>query len=227
MLGKMFFAIAIFIVLLAIYLKRYREGVIFFMVHLIPLSLWYLWVTKIWQLPYLLYDFQYYWTRENNVFDVFHLPLLKIGTILLHAAPYFIAALVYGFLFIPIMFSIIGWRQLPFKSRNLIYFGPIIALFFLSFMLDNYAYRHAFLLFPIILPAAVLGMERVAHCLKKYHYWYAPLFYTVILGLIIFISNINFYQIFNFDYVSQVHWANWPLPAFLKDIFKSVSGRYQ
>ena len=62
-----------------------------------------------------------------------------------------------------------------------------------------YAFRHVFLLFPIIYPTCVLGIDEVAGRLKWHKPWMAKLFYVVIIGLIILISNINIHQIFNYN----------------------------
>ena len=225
MLGKMFFAISFFILLLAIYFKRYKEGIIFSIVHLIPLALWYLWVTQVWKINYHVMEIDY-WQMGVWVFDIFRLPWQETAKVFLRAVPYFTTSLFYSFFCIPIIFSLIGLKRIVSKSKNIFYFGSIASFFLLGFLINLYAYRHTFLLFPVIYPTAILGIERVADLLRKQRSWFYPLFWILAIGLIILISNVNFYKVFNFDYFSIVHWSHWPIPSFLENIFKSISGHY-
>lgn len=197
MLGKMFFAISFFILLLAVYFKRYREGIVFFAIHLIPLGLWYLWITQVWHLTFYLYEAQHY-KMGLWLLGVLRQPWQETAQILLSAIPNFVRALVYGFLLIPVIFSAIGLRALPFKSKNLVYFGALFSGFALFFIMNLYFAHHAFLLFPIIYPTAVLGIEKIAAYLKRYRSWYYPVFYATIIGSIIIISNINIYRVFEY-----------------------------
>lgn len=198
MLGKMFFAIAIFILFLAIYFKRYKEAIIFALIQLIPILLWYLWVTQVWQIPYFVNEVKN-WHYGVWVFEMLYWPWQTTYRVLLNILPDFITALVFSFLLIPVIFSILGFQKLPFKSKNIIYFGSIFSVFLLGFFMGSYFIRHVFLLFPIIYPTAVLGVERTADFLKRYNPFLAQLFYAAIIILIILISNINIYQIFNYN----------------------------
>lgn len=197
MLGKMFFATSFFILLLAIYFKRYREGVTFLIIHLIPLAFWYFWVTQVWHLGYYVQETQHY-RMGLWLLDIFHWPWPQTSQILLAALPNFIRALIYGFLLIPVIFSVIGRSALPFKSKNLFYFGALFSGFTLFFIMNIYFAHHVFLLFPIIYPTAVLGIEIVSDYLKKYQSWYYPVFYVTAIGLIIIISNFNIYRVFEY-----------------------------
>ncbi len=200
MLGKMFFAIPIFILVLAIYFRRYREGIAFLIIHLIPLGLWYLWVTQAWHLPYYLHEAQHF-QMGVWLFSVFHQPWSETLRILLAALPNFIRALVYGFLLIPVLFSIIGFGALSFKSKNILYFGALFSVFALFLIMNFYLAHHVFLLFPIIYPTAILGIDGVATRLKRYKSWYSSAFCVMIISLTILISNINVYRVF--DYLNQ------------------------
>jgi len=197
MLGKMFFAISFFILLLAIYFRRYKEGIIFLIIHLIPLGWWYLWVTQVWYLPYYIHEAQHF-RMGLWLLDVFKWSWYETARVFLAAVPNFIRALIYGFLLIPVFFSIIGFKALLFKNKNVFYFGSLFSVFVLFFIMNLYFAHHAFLLFPIIYPAAVLGIDRIAACLKSYQSWLSPVFYTIIIGLIIIISNINIYKVFDY-----------------------------
>ncbi|MDO8265288.1 MAG: glycosyltransferase family 39 protein, partial [Candidatus Parcubacteria bacterium] len=92
LLGKMFFSISFFILLLALYFKRYREGIVFSAVHLIPFGLWYLWLTKIWQIPYSSYEVNYY-QAESWVFNIFQWPWNQTFQIFLRSVPNFFESL--------------------------------------------------------------------------------------------------------------------------------------
>lgn len=201
MLGKMFFAISFFVLLLAIYFKRYKEGSVFLIVHLIPFSLWYLWVTKIWQISYYSHQVKD-WDMGIWMFKVFSWPWQETYQVFLSVLPNFITALFYTFLIIPVLFSVIGFQKLPFKSKNIFYFGSILSVLALGFLAKFYYLRHVFLLFPIIYPTAVFGMEKAASYLRRYKplqplpYW---VFYVIVIVLMIIISNVNIYQIFDYN----------------------------
>lgn len=198
MLGKSFFAISFFILILAFYFRRFKEGIIFLIVHLTPLLLWYFWVTQIWQINYYAFAVQ----RTNIglwVFDIITWPWQEIYRLALNALPNFIEAIIYSFLLIPVFFSALGWQRLPFKAKNIIYFGSFASIFILAFSMGQYNFRHVFLLFPIIYPTGILGIERVAEPLKRYKPWLPPIFYAAIIGFTILISSINIYQIFNYN----------------------------
>jgi len=198
MLGKMFFATSFFILLLAISAKRYKEGAAFLLVHLIPFALWYLWVTNAWGIPYYSHGVQHY-SMGTWMFEMVRWPWHEIYLALLNVVPSFTKALVFSFLLVPVVFSIFGFQKIPFKSKNTIYFGSIFSVFGLGFLIGFYYLRHVFLLFPIIYPTAVLGMERAADFFGRHRRWYAPLFYAIVIILIILISNINLYQIFDYN----------------------------
>lgn len=198
MLGKMFFATSFFILLLAIYFKRYKEGIIFLVIHLIPFLSWYLWITRVWGISYYSHQIQQY-NMGTWIFSIITWPWQEIYRVLINVFPDFVAALIYSFLLIPIIFSIIGFSKIPLKSKNIIYFGSIFSVFILGFLIGFYYLRHVFLLFPIIYPTCILGMERLANFLGKYKSWYSPLFYAVIIALIILLSNVNIYRVFDYN----------------------------
>lgn len=198
MLGKMFFALSFFVLLLAFYSKRYREGIVFLLFHLIPLGFWYLWVTQIWHLAFYLHEAQHY-QMGVWLFGVFSQSWQETARIILASLPNFFRSAIYGFLLIPVIFSAVGFSSLPLKSKKIIYFSAIFSMFALFFAMNLYFARHAFLLFPIIYPAAIVGIEKTAVYLKRYRSWYYPVFYATIIGLMIIISNINIYQVFAYD----------------------------
>ncbi len=199
MLGKMFFAISFFVLFLSLYFKRYREGFIFLSVHLIPLLLWYAFVTQVWGLDYYSHGVQN-WRMGVWVLDMLGWPWQQSYQVLLKTIPNFFTALIYGFLLIPVIFSVMGITRLPFKSKNIFYFGPVLAVFLLGFLTKFYYIRHVFLLFPIIYPTAILGMERVASYLKTGKQWFPPVFYAIVIALIIIISNVNIYRVFDYNH---------------------------
>ena len=198
MLGKMFFAISIFILLLALYFKRYREAIVFGFLQLAPLLLWYAFVTQVWQITYFVNEVQN-WHFGVWVFEMLRWPWSTTYRVLLNIVPDFITALIFSFLLMPVVFSVYGFQKLPFRSKNIVYFGAIFSIFILGFLMGHYFLRHVFLLFPIIYPTAVLGMEKIADFLKKYSPVLAPLFYAAVVIFMILISNINIYQVFNYN----------------------------
>jgi len=199
MLGKMFFAISIFILFLSLYFKRYREGAVFLLVHLIPLLLWYIFVTQVWGLAYYSHGVQH-WQMGVWVFDMVRWPWQESCQVLLKTLPNFFTALIYGFLLIPVVFSVIGFVKLPFKSKNIFYFGSILAVFLLGFLTRFYYIRHVFLLFPIIYPTAILGINRAISYLGAGKRWFPRVFYAIVIALIIIVSNINIYRIFDYNH---------------------------
>lgn len=194
LLGKIFYALPFFILLSAVYFRRYKEGAYFFLIHLVPMVFWYLWVTKIWQIPFYAHEINYY--QNDLIWHIFSWPWFKAYGVILSALPNFIETLIYGFLLIPVIFSAIGWQKLPLKSKNIFYLGSIFSVFLFSFLTSVYYPRIAFFLFPIIYPTCILGIERIADFLKKYGLWLGPVFYATSIGSIIFVSSINFYKIF-------------------------------
>ena len=194
LLGKIFYAVPFFILLLAAYFRRYKEGIVFFIIHLIPLALWYLWVTRIWQIPFYIHEVNYY--QNDSLLHVFSWPWHKVYGIFLSAFPNFIETMVYGFALIPAIFSAVGFKNLPFKSKNIIYFGSIFSVFLFSFLTNGYYDRMTFFLFPIIYPTCILGIERTANFLKRYNEWCGRSFYAIAILLIIAISSVNFYRVF-------------------------------
>lgn len=197
LLGKLFFAIPIFILLLAIYFKRFKEGLAFLTVYSVPFALWYFLVTLVWKIPFRFYEVQYY-KGGTWLFNIFQWPWHQTAQVLLAAIPDFIEALVYSFLLIPAVLSLIGFGILPLKQKNIIYLSSIISVFLMSFLINVYHYRLTFLLFPLIYPASILGIEKIADFLKKYRFAYGITFYAVAVGFIIFISSLNFFRIFDY-----------------------------
>ena len=64
--------------------------------------------------------------------------------------------------------------------------------------MNYYSPRHAFLLFPVILPLAVLGLESCADYLGKYKSWLSPALYAAVLAILIFLSSVNVFEIINY-----------------------------
>lgn len=201
MLGKMFFAIPFFILILAFFFKRYKEGALFIIAFFIPLILWYIIVTKVFGLNYYsgeMTDFNMY--LINGWFlNIFKLPWTETFKIFLNALPSFFFSLVYGFLLLPVIFSLIGFGKLQFKEKNIFCFAFIFSFFTLFFIMNFYNPGHAFLLFPIIYPLTILGIDRTSNLLKKFNNFYYLAFYLLIYIFLIIISNINIFKIFKCD----------------------------
>ena len=193
LLGKKIFAISIFIILLALFFRRFKEGIIFFFIHLLPLIFWSFWITKVWGLEFYIDEVSQFgfgiWLL--NIFQWRWYQTLKI---FIDSFPNFISAVVYGFLLIPVIFALIGYRKFILSKKNIIIFSFIISFFILFFGTNIYLSRWGFWLFPVIYPLAVLGIDEAADFLRRYKKWYALAFYVFIYSLIILISSLNIYK---------------------------------
>jgi len=193
LLGKKILAISIFFILLAFIFKRYREGAIFFVLHLVPSALWGLWITKVWGLP-LYVDEVSYFSFGVWLLNIFQWPWFQTLKIFIEAVPNFISSIIYGFLLFPVIFALIGYKNFLLPRKNIIVFSFIISFFILFFGSNIYLSRWGFWMFPLVFPLAVLGIDRVAESLKKYKNWYSLVFYILAYGSIIAVSSLNIYK---------------------------------
>ncbi|MFH1894762.1 MAG: glycosyltransferase family 39 protein [Patescibacteria group bacterium] len=214
MLGKMLFAMPFFILLSAVFFKKYKEGFLFVLAFSLPLVLWYIIVTKV-------FGFNYY-SKEMTDFDmylingwfwnIFKSPWPETFKIFLNAIPSFIFSLVYGFLLLPIILAMVGFKNVIFNRKNFFSVAFVFSFFILFFVMNYYTPRHGFLLFPIIYPSAILGTERIARFLGKFvrvgsndsrsvlikKYYPIVICFAIYLILII-ISNLNIFEVFKYD----------------------------
>ena len=197
LLGKMLFVVSIFVLLLAFWFRRYKEGAIFLAVHLIPKAFWYLWVAKVFGIAYFSseVDFGY----GTWLFNIFQTPWQETFRILLDTPASFIFSLTYGFLLLPLIFAVIGFKNLSFGKKNVFCFSFVLSFILFFLVMNYYTPRHAFLLFPIVYPLAVLGIDRIAQFLKTYKSWYSLLFYILAFAFLIIISNVDIFKIFRYD----------------------------
>lgn len=198
LLGKMFFAISAFILLLAFWFRRYKEGAVFLIVHLIPKAFWYLWVTKVFGITYFSTEMSDFGLGAW-LFNIFQAPWQETFKVILDAPASFLFSLNYGFLLFPIVLAVIGFKRLSFEKRNIFCFCFVLSFFLFFMAMNYYAPRHAFLLFPIVYPLAVLGIDEIADFLKKYKRWFSPAFYLIIFIFLIVISNVDIFKIFTYD----------------------------
>lgn len=200
MLGKMLFAIPLFIALSALFFKRYLEGILFLAIHALPLIFWYLLATKILGLGFYSPDnttFKMY-IIEGWLFNFLQYPWQATFRIFLSALPSFIVSITYGFLLIPAIFAVFGFKKLVTTNTKFFVSAYIFSFFSLYFAMNYYSPRHAFLLFPAVYPLAVLGMDFVAEFLRKYKKWLPAVFYPSVLAFLIFLSSVNVFEIFNY-----------------------------
>lgn len=200
MLGKMLFAIPFFILALAVFFKRYKEGLLFILFFLAPGVIWYVVVTKIFGMDYYsgeMTDFNMY--LINGWFlNVFNNSWPQTAKIILDAAPSFIFSLVYGFLLLPVILAVIGFGKLQLKEKKVFCFGFLFSFFVLFLAMNYYTPRHAFLMFPVVYPLAVLGMDGIGDFLKKKGLR-SPIFYLMIFATLIVVSEVNVFRIFSYD----------------------------
>ncbi|MDP2946978.1 MAG: glycosyltransferase family 39 protein [Nanoarchaeota archaeon] len=197
MLAKMFFVPTVFILILSIYFKRFKEGIIFLLIHLIPLLLWYLIVTRVFKLGYFVNEIVYF-NAGIWLLNIFSWPWHQTFQIFLNILPKFVTAVIHGFLLIPVIFAIVGFNRFYVANKNILCFSFLFSFLTVFFAANFYFPRHAFLLFPLVYPLAVLGIDITADFFKKYKTWYSTIFYLIAYLLIIIISNINVYKIISY-----------------------------
>lgn len=197
LLGKLFAVMSIFILLLAIYFKRYKEGLLFLAVHLMPLGLWYFWVTQVFQLRFFENAVENF-GAVTWMFNIFSGPWNIAFRALLDVFPKFILAAVQGFLLVPLIFAFVGFKKLFLKDKIFIYLGFIFSFLAVFFIANFYFPYHALLMFPLIFPLSVLGIDRAADFLQKYRGWYAPAFRFATIAFLVIISSVNIYKVFSY-----------------------------
>jgi hypothetical protein len=197
LLGKLLYIMPIFILMLAVYFKRYREGASFFIIHLLPLAFWYFWVTQVFKLRF----FENAVENFNSgvwVFNLFSWDWHKTYQMLLAILPQFISAIIYAFLAVPLIFAFLGFKKLYLQRKDIISFSFALSFLIVFFIANFYFARHAFLLFPLVYPLAVLGIDRTADYLKQYGGWYAAVFYVAIFAFLLVVSSVNIYKVFSY-----------------------------
>jgi len=197
MLAKMFFVPTVFILILSIYFRRFKEGMIFLLIHLMPLLLWYLTVTRVFKLDYFVNEIVYF-DAGIWLLNIFVLPWQQTFQIFLNILPKFVTAVIHGFLLIPVIFAIVGFKRFYIANKNILCFGFLFSFLTVFFVANFYLPRHAFLLFPLVYPLAVLGIDSTAEFFKKYKTWYSTIFYLITYLLIIIISSLNIYKIISY-----------------------------
>jgi hypothetical protein len=193
LLGKSFIALSVFVLILAVYFKRYKEGILFLIINLLPLFFWYLFVTFALKLKF--YDVAVGAGAIVWMAKIFSWPWQRTAQIFLDFLPNYVSATIYGFLAAPLIFAFIGFKNLVLKNKEIIYISFILS-FLALFFATNFIYPyHAFLIFPFVYPLTVLGIDRVANFLKQYRRAYGTIFYAATIAILIIISSLNIYQI--------------------------------
>ena len=190
MLGKKNFAIAFFILFLGAYAKRYKEAFLFALIHLIPSALWYLWITRVWHLPYYVDEISSFGVGVW-LLNIIHLPWFQTFETFMNVVPNFITSLLYGFLVIPVLFALAGYSAIPIKRKNILASALILSFLLLFFLMNLYIPRLSFLLFVIIYPSAALGIERIAIFFRTYNLLLADVICVLIYLGIFILSNLN------------------------------------
>lgn len=198
LLGKKLFAVSIFILFLSLFFRRYKEGIIFLVLHLLPLAFWSFWITKVWNLP-LYVDEVSGWDYGVWILNIFNWPWHQTFQIFLNSVPNFISMIIYGFILFPVIFALIGYKRLSLGKKNIFLFSFVLSFFILLFAMQIYMPRFAFWLFPVVLPLAVLGIDETADFIKKYKKNYVWVFYLSVYSLMIFISSLNVHKFVNYD----------------------------
>lgn len=197
-LGKMNLGISLFFVICAIIFKRYKEGAIFFALHLVPFALWYLLVTGVWGLSFGMQEVSNF-GAGIWIIDMINWPLYEIIGELISVFPNFLTSIFYAFLFLPVAFSILGFYFWNYKNKSVIYLGLAAAFLMFFFTLHLYLPRHAFWMFPAIYPMAVFGIDKLLDFLKnKGLRKFQIIYYSVVYALIILPSFTNIFLIYEY-----------------------------
>jgi len=197
MLGKMNLAIGIFVGLLALWFKKYREVFIFLVLQFIPILLWYLWVTKVWGLNFGMQEVSKFGAGVW-MFEMINWPLYQVIGELVGVIPNFLTSIIYGFLLIPVLFSLIGFYIWQFKYKQILFGSMLLAYLIFFFVLRLYLPRHAFFLFPIIYPTAILGIDYIGEKLKIFRFYKPWIYYPVVYFLIIAPSLLSIFLIYEY-----------------------------
>lgn len=195
LLGKQIVALSFFVLFLACYFKRHREGLVFLIAHAAPTFLWYLYVVLYLRLPYYLINISVHnqgawlWKAES-----WH--WYTMGGIILSALPHFFSNLIYGFLLIPVLFAVYGvYVWIRAQSDQVVFLalsftGSFLLLFFI---MNLYRPSLSFLLFPVVYPAAAFGIIRLREQIKHVHTALSQLFFFGAVALILCTAQLNFY----------------------------------
>jgi 4-amino-4-deoxy-L-arabinose transferase-like glycosyltransferase len=194
---KMNFAFAVFIIILAVAYRKYKEGIIFLVVHLLPLLAWYVWVTRIWGLSFSTQEVSNF---QIGVwfFDALRGPLYQLIAEFIASIPQYFTAFVYGFFPVVAFFSLFGFYNWENKNKKLFFFGLVTSVFALLFAIHIYLPRYAFFLFPIIYPLAVIGIDHLGDWLGKYRWYRSWLYYAIIYTLIILPALLPIFKIYEY-----------------------------
>ncbi|HRY37011.1 MAG TPA: glycosyltransferase family 39 protein [Candidatus Magasanikbacteria bacterium] len=193
MLGKQIAALILFILILSIYFKRIKEGLVFVFIQFIPTVLWYLFVRLGLGLPFLMINVSSYdqgtWFLKSEYWTV-----AKMGHIILTALPNFFGTVVYGFFLIPLVLAVYGLYKIELKHKYLI--SALFCFSFLALFIGMKYFRPSltFLIFPLVYPAAAYAIFDITERLKIINKKYSVLFFYGILLLIFLISNGNIYD---------------------------------
>jgi len=192
LLGKQIFAISFFVLFLAWYFGRIREGLIFLFLQFVPTLLWFLYVKFGLHLPYNMVNVTYYdqgtWFLKSANWQPY-----QMGRILISALPKFFDSLIYGFLLLPVPLSFYGLYKMDLKNKFLLYFSLMISFFLLFFGMNYFRDTLSFLLFPIIYPTSVIGLDYLRNFLRKYSKVLSDIVYIGLIMSILIIANLNAY----------------------------------
>ncbi len=192
LLGKQIFALSLFALFLAWYFKRKKEGLMFLVIQFIPTVLWFLYVKFGLQLPYYLVNVSAY-DQGTWFLKVANWQPYQMGRILLSALPKFITTTLYGFILVPVIFSVYGLYKMDLSKKYLLYFSFLASFFLLFFGMNYFRDTLSFLMFPIIYSTAAVGVASLADYLKKYSPRFSSVVYYGAIIFIIAISSVNVY----------------------------------
>lgn len=193
MLGKKILAIGIFFLALSFIFKRWKEGILFFILHLVPLFLWSVFANCAWDLPFYVDEVSHFGVGVW-IFNIFTWPWYQSLQVFIESVPNFLDSVLSSFLILPVFLVPFGWKRLNLEKKNILVSWFVISFFLLLFAMQVYFIRYGFWLFPVIYPLAVLGIDEIAQFLGKYRSWLSGVFYVFSYGLIIILSSLDIYK---------------------------------
>lgn len=193
MLGKQIAALILFILILSVYFKRTREGLIFVFTQFIPTMLWYLFVRLGLGLSFFMVNVSSY-DQGTWFLKAEYWTMAKMGHIILTALPNFFSTAIYGFFLIPVLLAFYGVYKIELKHKYLLVGSFCFSFLALFIAMKYFRPSLTFLIFPIIYPAAAYAIYDISNRLRTINKKYSVLFFYGILLLILLLSNGNVYD---------------------------------
>jgi len=100
---------------------------------------------------------------------------------------------------LPVIIAALGFAVMQTKTKWLMAGGIMGSFLLLFFIADLYLARAGFLLFPIVYPAAVVGIDTAAGFLKRRLQLSESIFRFAAYAVILLLSNVNVSRLVYYD----------------------------